>query len=348
VHDSNFALANSGLCNSFWKKYEITSFSYWLKSAERYCLLALSQDKGSVSAYRSIGIIYRDTGRLQKAIEFIEIGYSLDNDDAATMIELASVYDLLGDKNKAENLYSKAIVSTPKNWRVFDAYAYYLTRNGKYEDAIDVYKKVLSLTPDNIFALNNIGINFLFKNDFKSAASAFEQASKLEPSSSVFVNTGSMYYFSGDYNKAVYMFERALDLEPDNYQWMVYVADSYKFISGKKNKADEYFRMAIEFAEKESELDPSAAKAYQYLARSFCYLGNIEKAKSLLRDADKFDASSIDAYYAHLRVAVVEYNEDYIRKYVQALLAAGYSEDMLLADPDLSILKHERYVGLFK
>ncbi len=347
IHDANFALANAGLCEAYWKKYEITNSARWLNSAETYCLLAISQNDGLKKAYSSLGAVYRDSGRYDKAIEYLEKGRSLDIYDVPTTIALANVYDSLGNREKAEGLYLESIKLSPKHWRAHFGYGYFLTRNGRHDEAFKLYEKVLSLTPDNAFALNNIAIGFYYQNDFKNAAKVFARASQVEPNSSVYANTGTMFYASSEFKKAIYFYKKALALEPENYQWMVCLADAYKFVRGGKAEADRLFKKAMISAKEEISVNENIGKAYQYLARSYAYFGELEKAEKIMQKADKLDPVSAEAYYTHLRIAVLKGDKNKIETYVNKLLNTEYSGQLLLADPDFSVLKGKDYNHIF-
>jgi adenylate cyclase len=347
IHDPKFALANTGLCSSYWKKYEMLKSASWLNEAEAHCLLALEQDEKSATTYNEIGAIYRDTGKYDKAIEYLEKGLVADNNSISTAIILASIYDLMGHKQKSEELYLKTINLAPMSWNVYDAYGYFLTRNGRYDSAIEIYKKMLHLTPKNNLAFNNIGVNYFYKNDFKKAAAAFEAAANIEPESLIFANTGNMYYSSGDYEKSAKMHEQALRLDPENCQWMVYLADAYKFIPTKKGLAERYFNSAIKNATTEIQINPNIVKNYHCLATSFLYFGEIIKANEMADIANKLEPESAETYYVHLRIAIFENNEQKIREYAQHLLATEYSVKLLLSEPDFSVLKEARFKDLF-
>lgn len=347
IHDKKFSLANAGICEAFWQKYQLTNEASWLRQAENYCLAVIGQDGNSVRAYKAIGSIYRELGIYEKAIEYLERGRKIDRKNAPVTVTLASVYNFLGEKDKAKKLYHEAILLSPKSWEAYSGYGYFLTLNGNYDEAIENYNKSLRFIPDNSVAFDNIGINFFYKNDFKSAAIAFERATIIEPASSTFANTGNMYYSDGDFRKAVSMYLEALRLQPENYQLMVFLADAYKFIPGRKSMADYYFNEAIRVASDVAAVNPNIAKSYQYLARSFAYFGELEKAKKIMVIADGLGANGSDAYYAHLRIAILEKDEKNIRMYTKRLLETEYSDKLLLADPDFSVLKEERFNDLF-
>ncbi|WP_331346017.1 tetratricopeptide repeat protein [Cellvibrio sp. UBA7661] len=347
VHDSKFSLANTGICEAYWQKYEITGAGSWLLDAELHCLNALKQDEKSVKAYKSMGAIYRDTGQYEKAIVYLEKAKKTNPDDVSVLVALAGVHFLLGEKKKSEDSFKQIISSFPKNWRAYDGYGYMLLRSGRYDEAINIYLKVLDLTEGNVTALNNIAIGYLYKNNFKGAAVAFERAAELDPNAFVFANTGSMYYLSGDYAKALEMYKEALRLEPASYQWMAYIADAYKWLPGNKSLADEYFKNTIEYANKEILLNPKIAKPYQYIARAYAYFGRFDEAKKMMIISDEIDNESTEASYTHLRIAVALQDDESIKKHASNLLEGEYSDKLLLSDPDLSILKESRFSSIF-
>ena len=347
IHDPNFALANTGLCKAYWKKYEITENVNWLNIAEKFCLKALSQDENSSKTYKAIGSIYNDTGRYDLAIRYLEKGYSIDSYDVANSVALAWAYSLKGDEKRAEKIYQDTILRSSKNWKAYFGYAHFLTNRGRHDEAIKNYESVLELTPGNVSALNNLAVSYYYKLDFKKAASIFEHAAELEPGNSIFINTGNMYYSAGNFKRAAEFYEKALRLQPTSYQLMANIADTYKFIPEKKHMALDYFSSAIKFAEEAINKNKNIAKPYQYSARALAYLGQLDEANKIMSLADEIDRESAESCYTHLRIAILESNEEKIKKYVACLLKTEYSDKLLLSDPDLSILKEERFKELF-
>ncbi|HTF96125.1 MAG TPA: tetratricopeptide repeat protein [Cellvibrio sp.] len=347
VHDSNFSMANTGICEAYWKKFELTKSVTWLNDSERFCLKAISQDDRSVKAYKALGVLYRDLGLYEKAAEYLIKGLNIDKLDVPLSISLASVYHLMGNDSAAEKIYLDSIALSPKNWRAYSGYGYFLTANGRHDEAIRNFEKVLELIPNNVNTLNNIAINYVYKNDFDKAAKSFEKVSAIEPNVAAYINTGNMYYYSKDFIMAADFYNKALQLQPNNYQFMVYLGDAYKFHPERKSVADELFNRALLLAGEESKLNATMAKAYQYLARSYAYFGELDKAKDMLNIADGLDSHSVEAYYTHLRVSVLENDDVKIKKYADKLLNTEYSASLLLSDPDFSILNNQKYKDIF-
>ncbi|WP_040393198.1 tetratricopeptide repeat protein [Cellvibrio sp. BR] len=347
VHDNMFSLANAGLCDAYRQKYDLVKSAIWLNEAERFCLLALAQDETSLKAYKAIGRIYAETAQLSKAIEYLEKATKIDGRNVDVAIELAGAYDAIGNKSIAEKIHVEIIKENPKDWIAYDGYGYFLFRNGRYDEAINIYKKIIQIVPENLSVLNNIAAMYLFKGEFSIAIRYLEAAALIEPDSAIFANMGSVHYLSGNFHKALQMYEEALRLEPMNCQWMVYVADAYKFLPDKNEKADFYFNSAIQHADEDIAINPNIAKNYRYKAIALAYLGDISQAKEVIFSANKLDATSIDSLSVSLRVAIATSEEEDVRRYAKKLLDAGYSDKLLLANPDFSVLKEPRFSDLF-
>ncbi|MEW6557883.1 MAG: tetratricopeptide repeat protein [Elusimicrobiota bacterium] len=54
--------------------------------------------------------------------------------------------------------------------------------NGKYDEAIDEFEKVLKINPQNADAYFNLGITKEAKNDFSGAKKMFEKVIEIQPS----------------------------------------------------------------------------------------------------------------------------------------------------------------------
>lgn len=347
LHDPKFFLANTGICKAYWKKYEITNSASWMNNAEKHCLLAISQSSYSSEAYSVIGAIYRDTGRYEKALEYLNKGLSIEPNSESIYIVMAWVYGAMKNNEMAENFLKKNIGLHPESWRSLDALGYFFTKNGRYTEAIDIYTKVLYFTPDNVVAINNIGANYVYTGEFNEAAKTFEKATAIEPTSDIFSNTGTMYYLSGNFEKSVEMYKESLRLDPNNYKWMIHLADAYKFIRGGEDSANKYFDKAIYHIERELGENPNMPEAYRYLAIANSYFGRHADAYKALAKAETLDFENPSLYYSKLRVAVFSKNKELMDESVINLIKAGYSDKLIFVDPDFVVLKKEQFKGLF-
>jgi adenylate cyclase len=341
IHDKKFVLANSGLCEAYRLKYELTSSADWIERAEYYCLESLSLDGDSAKTNAAVGAFYRDIGRYSDSVGYLTKSIEKDANNVSAIIALARAYDLMQDSAGAEAIYVDLIRKEPKNWEAYQGYGYFLVRHGRHKEAIQIYRKVLDLTPENVIAINNLGASYLFLGDFKNAIKLFEEALVISPSSSAFSNLGAVYYYLGLFDRAVDNYKKSIDLSPSDIRYLNNLSDAYFFIHGHAELSD-YYRKRVQFyAENEIISNPSGMSGYLYLAIAYAHFGKISDAKKALDEAIKIDPGYYFSDYVGLRIAVAENNYDSIVTNVNNLKLSGYSEALITADPYFHILKSD-------
>lgn len=344
VHDKDFSLAYSGMCQAYLKKYVYDYSAVWLGEAEKSCFIALEKDKYSAKAHAAVGLVYKEKKDYAKAIEWLNMAIQLDSSDVSVAISLASVYGLVGDYKKAEKIYHDVVGKNPKDWLAYASYGQYLMQKKRHDESIALYNKSLEIIPDNIVVYNNIAANYMYLDDFRSAAVALKRASDIEPNSVVYGNSGSMFYLSADFEEALDMYQMALQLEPDSYEWQVNIADLYRYGLKNEKKALLHYRIALNNIEKIARTTSLMPRDYQYMARAYIGVDSVEKAEDAMRISDAVESSSIDSIYAHLKIAIKKSDMELVKRYVEMLLAGGYSANLVKSDPGLFFLRDNKII----
>jgi tetratricopeptide (TPR) repeat protein len=84
-----------------------------------------------------------------------------------------------------------------------------------YPNAIGYYKKVLTLSPDNKSALDNLGYCYLANGDYSSALENFNKCSILQPDYiDAILGVTLAYYYKNDLMNAKKYLDRAKELKP--------------------------------------------------------------------------------------------------------------------------------------
>ncbi|MGV8836770.1 adenylate/guanylate cyclase domain-containing protein [Cellvibrio sp.] len=346
VHDVNFSLAYSGLCQAYLKKYYLTYSDSWLDESSKNCFQSLEKDKFSPKAHSAIGLIYKARKEYKTAIEWLTKAKSLDEDDPSIMIHIASVYGSLGDSKRAEEIYKIAINKYSKSWLTYSSYGFFLMQQKRYQDSIRLYKKSLEILPENSVVFNNIAANYMYLDDFNAAAVALESASKIEPSSFVFGNSGSLYYLSSRFNESLKMYKMALELEPDNFEWQINIADLYKYGLRDEVLANRHYKMALNSLMGSADERNISPKNYQFMARAYLGVDDLKNAEIAINAADRVDVSSVEANYAHLKISIEKRDFESVKFYVKQLLDSGYSYNLIKSDPGLSYLRDNKFLKL--
>ena len=87
---------------------------------------------------------------------------------------------------------------------------------GQHDQAIAIYREVLTATPDSLVAWNNLAVAFKAKGALEDAALAYGRAAKLNPNAAeIPYNLGNLYETMGRPAQAVAAYRRAVRLRPN-------------------------------------------------------------------------------------------------------------------------------------
>ncbi len=339
VHDKNFARASAGLCRAYWKKYDLSRVESWASRAEEYCQKALAQDDTLHEVYEALGVIYAGTARWDQAVSAYKKAIELSDKSPDALIGVAEVYRARNEPELAEATLRQVIKEMPAYWGGFDHLAAFYVSSGRFAEAIDLYHKVLKLTPENVYAHSDLGGVYFFLGDFRKAASAFKRSVELSPTSLGYSNTGTMYYYAGDYEKAVRMFQEAIRLSPRDYRLYGNLADALRWLPGREAQAKEYYEKTIEMALSRLKVNQSDASAYSYLAFSHLFNGHRAKALEAIEKARQLAGEDLEVLSISVRIAakVGERGEAVLG--LERLVRAGYARSLIEADPDFAVLR---------
>jgi tetratricopeptide (TPR) repeat protein len=130
----------------------------------------------------------------------------------------ASNLDKLNKWEDAKNLFLKLLKKNPEDTYTLNYISYRLSlRDEKLGYALKLIKKALTLDPENGYFLDTIGwVEFKRKN-FKNAVFYLEKATSILPNSAeVLDHLGDCYFKLGRKKEAIYQWERALKYEDNN------------------------------------------------------------------------------------------------------------------------------------
>jgi tetratricopeptide (TPR) repeat protein len=92
-----------------------------------------------------------------------------------------------------------------------------LFTEGKYDDAIKCFEKVIEKFPENIEGHYNLGLSYLRKGDVNQAIASFEKAAELNPEAMpIFLALGEAYFNKGENEKALENYQQAIKIDPEN------------------------------------------------------------------------------------------------------------------------------------
>jgi serine/threonine-protein kinase len=346
--DNNYALAYAGLAETYYRKFENEKNIEYADSATKYCYTALELNAELAESHITLGMIHGIKGLYREAVSDFENALEIDPANYVAYRELANIYSKMDIPELAELTYKRAIKLNPEYWVNYNYLGIYYYRNGEYEKAKNQFKKVIELRPNNLKGYNNLGGMYFYLDKPDSAVIAFNKSIDIEPNLEGYYQLGAFYFYQQNYNQAADMFLAATSFSNEDYSLWGNLAESY-YWSGQKEKAAEYYKLAVRYCEKRLDVNPKDTYIIADLAGYNAMLGNTEQANNLLNRAIR---------YGNLQPSVmftIGVNYEYLGNREKALawidkaINNGYSLSEIELYPGLAELrKDENYIKLIK
>ncbi len=94
--DRRYALAEAGLGEAYWRKYEQTKETQWAEQAKKSSAAAIGLNDKLAQVYVTLGMIHTGTGRYEEAVQNLQKALALDPINSDAYRELAKTYNRMG------------------------------------------------------------------------------------------------------------------------------------------------------------------------------------------------------------------------------------------------------------
>ncbi len=225
--------------------YYLKGMDYFWKGSQKDLDLALQMfdealaiDSGYALAYSGIGEVYATKYNYQRTLDWRDKAEKMAQKALALDPELAEAHLTLG--------------------RVYDF-------EKKYTEAIEEFKKVIELRPNNNDAQRRIG--YVYQNDlydYPKALASFQKALEIRPTDAKsYRGMGSSYTSMRRYDEAIKFIQKGLEISPDDIYLLTFLADAYRY----QRKFDE----ALNIYYKAVKYYPDDPTVSFYLGGWICY-----------------------------------------------------------------------------
>ena len=172
------ARAYSNLGNTYLMAGELDNAAVALNRA-----LALypegAREAGRTHHY--LGVLERDRGRLDLAMEEFRKALALDPRDALVLGEVGLTESVQGHDAEAERAFEASLAVDPQAAVVHSNYGNHFFRLGHLERALAQYREALRANPDFTQAYNNLGSAYYRLGKSDLAIAAYREALRLDP-----------------------------------------------------------------------------------------------------------------------------------------------------------------------
>ena len=176
-----------------------------------------------------------------------------------------------GDWPGAEAQWRALTGSQPADYRYWTSLGIALAHQGRYAEAIEAYRKVLSLRPHSVDAELSLGIAYFKLGDLAKAIPPLQDAVLQQPGNpQAGLLLGMSLYGTGKYTGAAPFLERALAGDPQNRALAFVVAQTHLW-AGQYEKAKREFQTMLEAA-------PNSPQVHMLLGEVYDGLGKTDEA----------------------------------------------------------------------
>ena len=241
-----------------------------ITNAEKLYLNAINSGFHHEIAFSNLGVIYKNTGRREKAIAIYERAITINQNFADAHTNLGNLYKDLGNLDQALVSTLKSLELKPDNPDALITLGGICIDIGKLDQALASTLKSLELKPDNPNAHMNLGITHEILNELDNALESYAQSAKLivhhkeESSLTSLISTSIILLQMNRIDDAKKALSNALEIELNKE--MLPKSSSIK--NKKHNKAYLYYLSKL--IPKIPRIAPAAESQILHLGDSHC------------------------------------------------------------------------------
>ena len=204
--------------------------------------------------------VYLSNNELQPAEELLENFIKSKSGIEEPYLLLSSIYQSKKDLSATKSILAKGVLSNKSSLKIAMKLAGIYEREESYNKAINVYKEINSVNPDNLLIVNNLTA---LLSDYGNGKDDLALAKKLsvklkEKNQPVFQDTlGWMHYKLGDAKEAIQYLSKATEKSPDINVFNYHLGMAY-ILSGDKVKSKIFLEKSL--ADKKSFKERAAAE----------------------------------------------------------------------------------------
>ncbi len=205
---------------------------------------------------------------------------SIDPSNSSAHNQLGLIYQSRFDLESAETEFRTAIAYEPGFFVAYNNLATVLIEQGRYDEAITLLQKAVSLKPDlrGIYIYTNQGLAYLHSGRTRRAEAAFLMEIVINPQHlPAHIYLGNLYALSGRYGDAIQEYQRVILSDPQNREALINQGAVY-LLAGKNH-------LAVNRLEKAVRLYPRSALAHYHLARAYRKTGQKSRAREQMHRA---------------------------------------------------------------
>jgi len=209
---------------------------------------AIKADPNYVDAYLALRQVYLEVGDTNKALAICKekFGCFPDAESNRKMAKaIASLYAMIGEPEKAELLFKKVIKEFPEDANSYDLYASYLESQGRYDEALNNYKKAYQYNPDDSGVAFRLGNAYFERKRYREAVKFFKKAKEaFVDDIEIIKKLAECYSELGEYGNAIEEYKSIIKIIPKHVSSRIQIGNAYLKLK-QYQKAESYYKEAL-------------------------------------------------------------------------------------------------------
>jgi len=194
---------------------------------------------------------------------------------------------------EARALVNRRLQNDPALWREALGLAANLAKGGKSEDAMNTFRDIAGLCPNNAEALANVGAMLLCNGMLKEAQETLSRAVELDPTIAMASNNlGSMLLSSGQPAAAVVHFKNALAAQPQLVEPHINLCSTLVQLDDW-DQAKIFADMTVALADYSPGFSPNVRQVY----RAVCDFEGLEKLGDVWENCQQMKTGDLPAVF---------------------------------------------------
>jgi len=143
--------------------------------------IAAHVQRGKTAALNNLAYLYRITLQYDKALAVLETLVARGNGYADVYFNAAEIYRARGRMAEAQAAYQRALDDRPGNLQIAAAYADFELQNAGPDAAEAIYRRLLTIYPDDPRILNNVALLHSHRGDMQGAFDLLDRVLQKHP-----------------------------------------------------------------------------------------------------------------------------------------------------------------------
>src|SRR5690606_9700347 len=202
--------------------------------------------------------VLAEQGEYDQAIENFEKSLRVKR-TAATLFSMAHAYWRAGNNAMAKQYLDESLALSPHYHKAHGLTGLIALFDGDVQQAISSFEVLIEQKPQDITALNNLGLSYLLTKNY---ANAYD------------------------------LFQTAAQAAPQNYTYVINMADA-KNLAGEREFSARIYNDLVQ----KINAVPLSAQDLRYRSQAYAHLGDIPAALTDLQALEKIDAQNIETIY---------------------------------------------------